>query len=181
MKIKPHKLNTAFKLTAMASAIFSTLAYASPVTGPLNLSNAPLFTTSASKPNILVILDNSNSMDEDSAGAAVGGASINSKSEIARGVIKDQLIPSYLGRINLGLMAYEQASMISSHVHNAPYDASFNPSNYDPYYTGDRDSLVKRFRTPHHSDPGKYVYFNVNLPFYSSSNQGNGFLLFVNR
>ncbi len=175
MNTKTLKPNTIFILTAMASAVLSISAKASPVTGPLSLSNEPLFTTSASKPNILVVLDNSNSMDEDSTGAAVGGTSINSKSEIARGVIKDQLIPSYSGRINLGLMGYEQQNVIHRHVHNAPYDASFNPSNYDSAYTGDRDSLTKRFRTPNPSDPGKFVYFNVNLPFYASSNQGNGF------
>jgi type IV pilus assembly protein PilY1 len=174
MKIKNRKTNHPFLLTAMASAIVSVSAHASPVTGPLSLANAPLFTTSASKPNILVVLDNSNSMDEDATGAAVGGASLDSKSEIARGVIRDQLIPSYLGRINLGLMAYKQGNVVKRSLQNSPYDVSFDPANYDPSYTGDRDSLTKRFKVPNPDSPGDFIHFNVNLPYYTNNPQGTG-------
>lgn len=162
-------------LTTLISSILSVASQAAPVTAPLLLSNAPLFTTTAAKPNILVVLDNSNSMDESATGAAVGGASIFSKSEIARGVIKDQLIPGYLGKINLGLMAYEQQNVIHRYLHDAAYDASFNPSNYDENYTGDRDSLTKRFRIPNPTSNGNYIHFNINLPFYAGGNYGNAF------
>ncbi|HFD11935.1 MAG TPA: hypothetical protein ENJ32_05655, partial [Crenotrichaceae bacterium] len=177
MTIRNRITHPSFLLTAMTSAILSVTAQASPVTGPLSLANAPLFTTTASKPNILVVLDNSNSMDEDATGAAVGGASPNddSKSQIARGVINDQLIPSYLGRINLGLMAYEQQNVIKRHLHDSAYDASFDPDNYDPTYTGDRDSLTKRKRIPNPTSSGDYIHFNINLPFYAGGNYGNAF------
>ena len=162
-------------LTTLISTILSASSYAAPVTAPLLLANAPLFTTTSSRPNILVVVDNSNSMDEDATGAAVGGASSFSKSEIARGVIRDQLIPTYLGRINLGLMAYEQQNVIHRYLHDAAYDASFNPSNYDSTYSGDRDSTTKRFRIPNPTSNGNFIHFNINLPFYASGNFGNAF------
>ena len=50
----------------------------------LNLSQVPLFITSGSKANVLLIFSNSNAMDEDPTGLAVGSADPTSKSEIAR-------------------------------------------------------------------------------------------------
>lgn len=140
----------------------------------LALPSQPLFVTSSEKANILVILDNSNSMDEDSSGAAIGGANANSKSEIARGAIKG-LISTYTGKINMGLMAYQQPEVTLMHIHNAPYDVSFDPANYNPAFTGSRDSLTKRFRTPNTSSPGEYLYYNIALPFYSGSDKGSRF------
>jgi len=140
----------------------------------LSLSQAPLFTTTSAKANVLVILDNSNSMDEAPNGEAKGSNSPESKSEIARTVIRN-LINDYLGKINMGLMAYKQNTPDAYHLHNAPYDASYDPANYDPSYSGPRDSLTKRYRIPNPTDPGNYIYYNVDLPFYDSANQGNGF------
>jgi type IV pilus assembly protein PilY1 len=175
MKKTTRSIQYSFWLQMLTLTSISVTAQASPVDGPLSLSNTPLFTTSASKPNILVVLDNSNSMDEDATGAAVGSASADSKSEIARSVIRVQMIPSYLGSINLGLMAYEQQNVIKQYLHNSPYDASFNPTNYDPTYTGDRDSITKRYRTPNPTSSGNYIYYNINLPYYSGSNEGDSF------
>jgi len=134
----------------------------------LNLATTPLYVTAMAKPNNLVILDNSNSMDEDASGSAVGSAVPTSKSEIARSVIKD-LISSYNGQIALGLMTYQQSNVSAMFLHNSPYDASFDPVNYDPTFSGPRDSTTKRFRVPNASNPGSYVYYNVALPFYSSN------------
>ncbi|MBL8252701.1 MAG: hypothetical protein JNJ76_03775, partial [Candidatus Competibacter sp.] len=69
------------------------------------ISNVPLFVTYASRANILVVLDNSNSMDEAANGSAVGSFSASSKSEIARSIIK-QLTSDYQQKINMGLMSY---------------------------------------------------------------------------
>lgn len=146
----------------------------------LNLSPVPLFVTSGQKANVLLVIDNSNSMDEDATGAAVGSANSNSKSEIARNAAKS-IVTNYTGQINLGLMAYQQSSVVSRQLHNAPYDASYNPANYptdadgNPTYTGPRDSLTKRFRIPNPTSAGNYIHYNVALPYYSSSNQGNAF------
>lgn len=142
---------------------------------PLTLSQIPLFITAGTKANVLLILDNSNSMDENASGAAVGSADANSKSEIARGVAKN-IVSTYTGKINMGLMAYQQGANSLRNLHNSPYDASFDPAHYDPTWTGNRaDPTHKKFRTPNLSDPGKYVYYNVALPFYSGSNQGTSF------
>lgn len=140
----------------------------------LSIADAPLFVTNASKANVMVILDNSNSMDEDKTGAAVGGASAFSKSEISRNAVKG-LITSYTGKINMGLMAYQQTGVTRRNLHNSPYDASFDPANYDPTFTGSRDSLTKRFRTPNTSNPGTFVYYNIALPFYAGANYGSAF------
>jgi len=140
----------------------------------LNLSTTPIYVTTMSKPNILVILDNSNSMDEDASGSAVGSAAPTSKSEIARSVIKN-LISQYSGQINLGLMAYQQSHVQSLFLHNSPYDASFDPANYDPAFAGPRDASTKRFRVPNASNPGRYVYYNVALPFYANGNYGHAY------
>ena len=145
-----------------------------PAHAGLPIGNNPLYLVSG-KANVLVVLDNSNSMDEDASGAAVGSNSPQSKSEIARGVVRT-LTDDHKNRINLGLMSYKQSSPSSSHLHNSPYDASHNPTTYDPSWVGARDSAThKRFRTPNTSAPGKFVYYNVALPFYAGSSQGNRF------
>jgi len=153
-----------------------------PANAALDLSQYPLFTGSINRANVLLILDNSNSMDETPAGAAApcsavnqcGSASDFSKSQIARAAAKS-LISNYANRINLGLMAYQQNGMSVYALHTSPYDASYDPANYDPTFTGARESTTKRFRIPNPSDPGNYIYFNVALPFYDSANQGNAF------
>ncbi|HED34904.1 MAG TPA: hypothetical protein ENJ08_11965 [Gammaproteobacteria bacterium] len=140
----------------------------------LSIADAPLFVTNAQKANVLVILDNSNSMDESETGEAVGSDSPVSKSEVARNAVKG-LITNYTNKINMGLMAYQQKNVVSQSIHNSPYDASFDKNNYDPSYTGPRDSLTKRFRTPNFSNPGTFVYYNIALPFYAGGNYGHAY------
>jgi type IV pilus assembly protein PilY1 len=139
------------------------------------IASVPLFLTTPTKSNTLVILDSSNSMDEDPSGAAVGSNSADSKSEIARKVIRE-LINNYTGQINMGLMSYQQQSVVDSYLHNSPYDVTFNSANYNPAFTGARDSLTKRFRKENPTNLNNYVYYNVALPFYNNGgSQGNGF------
>ncbi|MHB1188714.1 pilus assembly protein [Thiobacillus sp.] len=140
----------------------------------LSLSQVPLFVTSGQKASVLLVIDNSNSMDEDASGAAVGSANSLSKSEIARNAAKS-IVTNYTGKINLGLMAYQQSSVVPQQLHNSPYDVSYNPANYDEDYTGSRDSVTKRYRIPNPTSAGNYIHYNVALPFYAGSNQGNGF------
>ncbi|MBV1915216.1 MAG: hypothetical protein KUG72_07510 [Pseudomonadales bacterium] len=145
-----------------------------------NLGNSDL-------PNVLVVLDNSNSMDEDATGAAAGGTSPQSKSEIARAAVQN-LITNFTSQMRMGLMAYQQTGVVSRRLHNSPYDASFDPANYiDPTSFGTtaaydafiatvpRNSLSKKYRTPNPSNPGSFVYYNVALPFYSGGNEGTKF------
>lgn len=146
-----------------------------PAHAELAIGNNPLYLV-LGKANVLMILDNSNSMDESPLGAAVGSNSPNSKSEIARGVIRS-LTDNNTGRVNMGLMTYRQnASLEANHIHNSPYDVSYNPADYDPGWTGSRVSATrKRFRIPNPTSPGNFVHYNVALPFYSSDNAGNSF------
>ncbi|MCC8991193.1 MAG: hypothetical protein LM514_01025, partial [Streptococcus sp.] len=122
----------------------------------------------------MVTLDNSNSMDEAPSGAAAGSFSPDSKSLIARNVV-NSLVATYTGKINMGLMTYKLNAPSTNYVHSSPYDCSYNAANYDPNFNGARESTTKRFRVSNPTDPGNYVYYNVALPFYSGSNQGNAF------
>jgi type IV pilus assembly protein PilY1 len=146
---------------------------------PLTLAQQPLFIATAARPNVLLVLANSNSMDEDATGLAVGSASPLSKSEIARSVAKN-LVANYTNTLNMGLMAFQQLTTGGDpvrlfQVHSSPYDVSFDPANYDPTYTGPRTGPTRRGRAPNVSDPGNFIYYNVNLPFYDAANQGSAF------
>ncbi|WP_051689402.1 pilus assembly protein [Pelobacter seleniigenes] len=132
------------------------------------VSQTPLSLTTGGLANILVILDNSNSMDENASGAAVGSDSEDSKSEIARSAVKT-LIKTYTDELNMGLMAYKQSNVKSYYLHNSPYDISFDPDNFDADFTGNRDSSTKKYQTRNPSDTNNYIYYNVALPMYSSS------------
>lgn len=135
---------------------------------PLNLSTAPLFLSTTTVPNIMILYGNSNAMDEQADGQAVGSAAPGGKSEITRIAVKN-LISTYQNRVNMGLMAYAQSGISLQDLNNSPYDVSYNPAHYDPAWNGDRASAThKKFRIPNASDPGKYIYYNVALPGYGT-------------
>ncbi|HHC73781.1 MAG TPA: VWA domain-containing protein, partial [Thiothrix sp.] len=157
----------------------------------LEISRVPLFLTTPVSPNVLIVLDNSNSMDETPDGTLGktgvpnpsdlgGSAHPDSKSEIARRVMKS-VVNDYQGRLNLGLMAYQQENVAAAHVHNTLVDLAYsvapNDPNfiYDPNFQGARESNTKHIEFTNPSDPASFLYANVNLPFYSSVNQGTSF------
>ena len=156
----------------------------------LELSNVPIFMSTPRKPNVLLILDNSNSMDEDENGAILpddpavagydgGSANVGSKSEQARSVLKT-IINQNQDKLNIGLMAYKQyttgANAVKSmEVHNAFVDISYSPSNFDPNWTGALASPTKKFEFQNPTDPTNYFYTNVIAPFYEKSDQGSAF------
>ncbi len=144
-----------------------------PSQAAITLGNVPLFLIGG-KPSVLVTLDNSNSMDEAPNGSAVGSNSAQSKSEIARGVVRT-LTDNYKTRVNLGLMAYRQNTLSDYYIHNSPYDVSYNPANYNAAFTGARSSTTKKYRITNPADPTRFIYYNVALPFYASSSQSNTF------
>jgi len=153
----------------------------------LGLSQVPLF-VSGSKANVLLIFSNSNAMDEDPSGLAVGSADPTSKSEIARTAARS-LVTNYTGQINMGLMAYQQdANVAHAWLNQSPYDVSYDPANYDPSWTGARDSAThKKYKIPNPTSPNPAgacmaggtavdcIYYNVNLPYYSPGPQGSMF------
>lgn len=165
--------------SAVSAACATLLAAGAAGAAPLSISEMPLFVASGNKPNVLLTIANSNSMDEDASGLAVGSAAPNSRSEIARRVARN-LVANYGGGLNIGLMAFQQHTtggdaVRAQFLHSSPYDVSFNPANYDASYSGPRTGPTRRFREPNPTWPGNYYYFNVNLPFYASANQGSGF------
>ena len=167
-----HQGHNAWRLRSAAGAL--ALCLAAPAQALLTIGNNPLYLI-AGKANVLIIIDNSNSMDEAPSGTAVGSNNAASKSEIARSVVRS-LTDTYAGRVNMGLMAYKQSAPSSFHLHNSPYDVSFDPANYDPAWTGSRSSSThKRYRLANPSSAGNYIYYNVALPFYDSGNAGNAF------
>lgn len=174
--------NVKHSLTLLAATVMtvaSGLASRPAAAAQLALSPVPLFASTSAKPNVLLTFANSNSMDEDPTGLAVGSASPASKSEIARGVAK-ALVAKYTGSINMGLEAFQQTTSGSDpvtlmYLHSSPYDISFDPADYNPAFTGNRSSQTKKFRAPNVSTAGLYIYYNVNLPFYASTNQGSAF------
>jgi len=140
------RLVTTFASATLAATFGATISAA-----PLSLSQQPLFIATAAKPNVLLVLANSNSMDEDATGLAVGSAAPNSKSEIARSVAKN-LVSNYTNTLNMGLMAFQQLTTGGDpvrlyQVHSSPYDVSFDPTNYDASYTGPRTGPTRRKRS----------------------------------
>ena len=168
-----HNFNYQLILQLISVAMLgATTNYAA--SAPLVVPNAPLFLANNGKANVLMMYGNSNSMDEDATGAAVGSAAATSKSEIARNAMK-AVITNNAGTINMGLLAYQQNAMVASFLHDSQYDLSYNPLNYNSSYTGPRNGTTKRFRVPNPSSAGNYLYYNIDLPFYDSQSDGNGF------
>lgn len=91
----------------------------------------PPFVGVGSKPNIMIILDNSNSMDEDFYGAAVGSYSQSSKSVVARQSLMSA-ISEYHDRLRVGVMAFTLTGVSKQWIHNSPYFVSYDPRSYCP-------------------------------------------------
>jgi|CryGeyStandDraft_6_1057127.scaffolds.fasta_scaffold10344_2 type IV pilus assembly protein PilY1 len=93
-------------------------------------SDTELFTTQA-RPNILILLDDSNSMDEDFYGNGVGSFSSNSKSVHGKKALRD-IIDQFKSKLRFGLMAYKVSGVSSYLIHNSPYFVSYEPKSYCP-------------------------------------------------
>src|SRR5512136_67477 len=69
------------------------------------------------KPNILIIVDNSNSMDEDFYGNAVGSFASTSKSVTGKKALRT-IVNSYRARMRIGLMSYKLSGVGAQYLHN---------------------------------------------------------------
>ncbi len=87
--------------------------------------------TGAVKPNVLIILDNSNSMDEDFLGNAVGSWNKDSKAAAGKRVLTN-LVNTYAGPMRIGLMTYKLPSVDKNYIGNASYFVSYDPRSYCP-------------------------------------------------
>jgi type IV pilus assembly protein PilY1 len=172
-------------LTAVLAGSFGISAHAD-----VNIAPKPLSMSTGQPPNILVILDNSNTMAEGLTGVVAadcppgpdadcvaGAASPESKSEMIREVARG-LLDTYRGQVSMGLMAYQQQPLGSSfndifnnniwlaQLGNRLYDVSYNPANYDSSFSGSPwDSTTKAFRTPNPNDDG-HIHYNIGVPGY---------------
>ncbi len=82
-------------------------------------------------PNVLFILDNSNSMDQDDSGNAVGSFSPQSRSVIGRKAAQD-VIERYVNYMRIGLMTYRLPSVSKYRLHAANYFISYELKSYCP-------------------------------------------------
>lgn len=93
--------------------------------------NIPPFVSNSMTPNVLLIMDNSNSMDEDFKGAAVGSFSTASKSVAGKKALRD-IVQKYSDLMRIGLMTYKLNSSSKQYISNSPYFVSYEPKSYCP-------------------------------------------------
>lgn len=183
-------------LTAIVAILVLTVGLLSPLSAA-EVAQKPLtLAVSSYQPNILLILDNSNTMVEGLTGTVAaecdpgplascvaGAASPLSKSEMIRSVGR-QMVTDYEGQINLGLMAYQQYPMGDSWgdvfddhvwvgwVGNRLYDVSYDPTNYSPGFPGSPwDDERKAFRTANPNVAGGNIHYNIGVPGYGPNNE----------
>ena len=96
--------------------------------GAIDLAQTPLFLSPPINPNVLVMLDNSQSMDATMGGKGLSGASPETRSNVARNVLRD-IIASYRYSFNWGLGSFEIAG---------------TPARYNTfgYYLGNASTMV---------------------------------------
>ncbi len=102
---KRHPLAAALLLAFSAGPLFHSTADGAQLT----LATVPLFLTTGVLPNVLVIYDNSQSMDASMAGKLIAGDNAATRSNIGRQVIRDA-ISNYRTTFNWGLMSYGMSS-----------------------------------------------------------------------
>ncbi|MDQ6638504.1 MAG: PilC/PilY family type IV pilus protein [Pseudomonadota bacterium] len=92
-----------------------------------NLASYPLFLAPAIKPNVMVVFDNSESMDATMSGKVINGDDPNTRGNIARGILRG-LLTSYRDSFNFGLTSF----------------GAYGPSLYNThaYYLGDATTMV---------------------------------------
>lgn len=104
--------------------------------GSAYLTSIPPFVEVGMKPNVLIVLDNSNSMDEDFSGNGVGSYyyksnSVSSKSISARVAIQN-ILTTNKNSLRAGLMTFQLGGVSYYYIHNSPYFASYDPQSYCP-------------------------------------------------
>jgi type IV pilus assembly protein PilY1 len=94
---------------------------------PFAFSSYPLFLAPAIKPNVMVILDNSESMDATMSGKVINGDDPTTRGNIARAILRNMLT-SYRDAFNFGIGSFN----------------TYGPSLYNThaYYLGDATTMV---------------------------------------
>lgn len=102
-------------------------------------TQVPPFLNAPVTPNILIIFDNSNSMDEDMQVNAIGSPFCSnnadpntcSKSIIGRKALTN-IINTYSDKMRIGLMTYRLSGASAYRLHNSFYFTSYDPATYCP-------------------------------------------------
>lgn len=106
---------------------------------PNSYTAYPPFLCNSVLPNVLIVLDNSNSFDEDLNNNAIGSPhctdptnpSTCSKAILARQVLTN-IINTYSTQMNIGIMSYKLPSVSKYALHNTFYFNSYDPKSYCP-------------------------------------------------
>ncbi len=128
--MKGREMSRKMRWSLWATGFLGLLASLFPYASPLYADDTDLFTISV-RPNVLIILDNSNSMDEDFYGNAVGSFSSSSKSVVGKNVLNG-LINTYINSMRVGLMTYRLPASSKWYLHNSAYFSSYDPKSYCP-------------------------------------------------
>ena len=83
------------------------------------------------QPNVLLIMDNSNSMDEGFEGDALGSYHPDSKSVVGKVALSD-IVNTYSDVMRIGLMTYNLPTSQKRHINNSPYFVSYEARSYCP-------------------------------------------------
>lgn len=163
------------KSTALAAAVACALAAQAQTPTPPALSQMPLTLSSGAKPNVLAILDTSQSMEEEPVSfQSSTSAYPESKSWIARSTLS-KIANTYVDRINLGLMIYNTTDWKEIFIQYGHGDVSYNPATYNPSWTGDIFSATnKKYRQENPADPGNFIHYNAAQGVYGLGRQGTG-------
>ena len=120
-------MTSAIVLRRIATTILLALPLAAVAAPPFTFASYPLFLAPAIKPNVMIILDNSESMDGTMAGKVINGDDPNTRGNIARGILRG-VLSSYRDAFNFGLSSFR----------------AYGPSLYNThaYYLGDATTMV---------------------------------------
>jgi len=120
--------------SGVCSWSFTTVALSS-----ASFSAYPSFMCQTVQPNVLIVLDNSNSMDEDMTGNAVGSPKCTDTSDLttcSRSIIARlgliDTINAYADKMRIGLMSFQVPSASKYYLHNNLYFSSFDVRSYCP-------------------------------------------------
>ncbi len=120
-------MKSAPRVVSRAVAILLAMPLGAAAAPAFTFASYPLFLAPAIKPNVMVIFDNSESMDATMAGKVISGDDPTTRGNIARGVVRT-LLQTYRDSFNWGLTTFETTG-------NTLY-------NTHAYYVGNATTMV---------------------------------------
>jgi type IV pilus assembly protein PilY1 len=120
-------MKTIARFAALPLALLFTPGTLTFAADPFTISNFPLFLAPSVKPNLMVILDNSQSMDATMGGMIISGDNDNTRGNIARRVLRS-VLQNNIDTFNWGLATFETTN---SKLYNT-----------QAYYLGSNSSMV---------------------------------------